>query len=631
MKNKTQGIAFVTVLLLMVVLVSIFVVTFQLAISNIAQSGLTSQASKTLSMSQGARNLGQSIIRGPVGENLGETIIRMAQNNQIGSASTWVFATGDTNSIPTPSVVAAKLAQLGTALQSSMNASGCYGPYSLSSTQNISVRVSFTGVIPACDGAPQENVTLGVGRYISGGRNTTQTYSLPYVMVVSATDNNARRTLTVTGEYQFDVGNGSFARFALLTDEQQQNPTDPSIYFTSRTLFNGPVHTNGNFAFRGNPWFGGSVSSSGGTDRKTPGAYFSGYTTTTTQERYCAVGFGSLCLRYATREVTRTSLNTEFLSPSQLTNPTYGDTAPAFNSGVDWEADTIPFPNSSTSQRDIARTSGLYISDNPANIEFSISTVNGVKYQKIKVGDTTYLAPDGGGLYVQSGNSLVPVKNSDGKVITFFNGVIYSENEVRSVKGPARSSPDIPSSSAAAIASFSQITLASPNSIRITGDIKYENNPCDGTLSRNASGQVIVPNCNDDPNQIKNVLGIYSSNSDVKLGLNNTDAALNVPKDVQINATLMASNEVKVENFNTGDCSKGTAYILGGVITRKYGGFGTFDSQSGNCSTGLGRSFTYDQRMLQGLAPPAFPTTNLTNLLANRRSIQFNQTEQTRR
>lgn len=629
MKTRTtQGMALVTVLLLMVLLMGVLAVTFQLTMSNIAQSRTASQTARTMAVSQGARNLGQTIIRGPVGERLGSTIVRMAQSNRIGNAGTWAFASGETGTAPTASTVANNLTTLANELQSSLSASGCYGPYRLTENgnQTVSVRISFTGVIPACDGAGQETVTLGVGRYIAGSRSGTQTYSLPYVMVVSAVENDARRTLTINGEFQFDVGNGSFARFALFTDEQQTS-TEAAIYFTDRTLFNGPVHTNGNFAFRGQPWFGGAVTSSGTTDRRTPGAFFTGNTTVTRTTRDCFLFF---CTPYYT--VTETQLSSAFLAPSQLSNPSYGDTVPQFNGGVDWQAANIPFPTSSTSQQSIAATGGITITDNPANIQFSVVTLNSVKYQRILVGTTEYLANESGALFKRtSTGQYVAATNASGQAITSFNGVIYSANPVASVRGPTRTTASDPNTAPPAIASFSQMTLASPGDIRVTGDLKYETNPCNGSLRRDSTtGNVIVPTCNDDPLQVKNVLGIYSSGGDIKLGYQLSDSALNVPEDVQIQATMMG-NKVRVENHNTGGCTKGTAYVLGGVIQRQYGAFGTFNNETGACSNGLGRSFTYDQRMLQGLAPPAFPTTSLTSLLANRRSIQFNQSEQTRR
>jgi hypothetical protein len=66
----------------------------------------------------------------------------------------------------------------------------------------------------------------------------------------------------------------------------------------------------------------------------------------------------------------------------------------------------------------------------------------------------------------------------------------------------------------------------------------------------------------------------------------------------------MAHNGVfTVDNYNSGVC-RGTATLLGGVITDFYGAFGTF---SGSSRTGYGRDFIYDSRVLEGISPPYFP------------------------
>ena len=49
--------------------------------------------------------------------------------------------------------------------------------------------------------------------------------------------------------------------------------------------------------------------------------------------------------------------------------------------------------------------------------------------------------------------------------------------------------------------------------------------------------------------------------------------------------------------------------LLGGVIEKYYGAFGTASSQ-GVQLTGYGRNFTFDTRMARGSTPPYFPTTS---------------------
>lgn len=56
----------------------------------------------------------------------------------------------------------------------------------------------------------------------------------------------------VQGEYRFLLTNGSFARYALFTNRHRTR-SNSSVWFTSNTLFDGPVHTNERFNFSFNP------------------------------------------------------------------------------------------------------------------------------------------------------------------------------------------------------------------------------------------------------------------------------------------------------------------------------------------------------------------------------------------
>jgi hypothetical protein len=70
---------------------------------------------------------------------------------------------------------------------------------------------------------------------------------------------------------------------------------------------------------------------------------------------------------------------------------------------------------------------------------------------------------------------------------------------------------------------------------------------------------------------------------------------------------MSGTGKVTVEDYDRGS-EMGNVKLLGGIIENYYGAFGTFDSRTGQNSTGYGRTFTYDQRMSRGLAPPFVPT-----------------------
>ena len=105
------------------------------------------------------------------------------------------------------------------------------------------------------------------------------------------------------------------------------------------------------------------------------------------------------------------------------------------------------------------------------------------------------------------------------------------------------------------------------------------------------------------------MLGLYASNGDIVIGPS-------APNNVVIQAVLMAGNAtsgynsaVYVQNYNSGS-PRGNVNLLGGLIEKYYGPFGTFNAQTGQQMTGYGRAFTYDTRMSRGVTPPYFPTTN---------------------
>jgi hypothetical protein len=144
-----------------------------------------------------------------------------------------------------------------------------------------------------------------------------------------------------------------------------------------------------------------------------------------------------------------------------------------------------------------------------------------------------------------------------------------------------------------------QTTVASTSDIIIKNNVTYQNYTA-ATGTPGTSGY--VPPSADG---YDNLLGIVSWEGDVRVGTT-------APNNITVHGTVLASSGVmKVDNYDdTGVGSRGTATVLGGVITDNYGAFGQFNSSSGNQVSGYGRNFVYDQRMAVGSAPPYFPTLN---------------------
>jgi hypothetical protein len=144
-----------------------------------------------------------------------------------------------------------------------------------------------------------------------------------------------------------------------------------------------------------------------------------------------------------------------------------------------------------------------------------------------------------------------------------------------------------------------QTTIAASGTITIQGNIQYQT----------------APNPSDPTSNPTNLLGLYSSGGDIVIGPS-------APTNVVIQAVLMAgssgssaSSSVNVANYNSGS-PRGTVNLLGGLIEKYYGPFGTASGSTGQQLTGYGRAFTYDTRMSRGFSPPYFPTTNEFQVVA---------------
>lgn len=367
----------------------------------------------------------------------------------------------------------------------------------------------------------------------------------------TATDGGLNRQVNLQGIFSVQVQNDNFARYALFTN-RQQNAAGSNVWFTNRTNFTGPVHTNGTFNFANNPSgsFTGTVTSVG-----TKAQYYNG---------------GRPVLLNADRNQDRD--------------------VPTFGGGFERGVPAIPMPSTTTKDRQAEAalglasgsgvpvlstgvylgtsggnmTGGIYIKDN-ATMSMSASA-NAATYT-ITQGSTTTTVT------VNYSSNQTTIRVGSGAPTSYNgvpNGMIYAEGSLTSLSGTVQQD--------------SQVTVAASGDVVITNNIMYQNYT--GGATPSAEGTT-------------NLMGIMSWNGNVRIGTS-------APNDINVHATVMTPNgEFRVDNYNTGS-SRGTATILGGVIENTYGAFGTFSS-SGR-QTGYGRNFVYDTRMGRGMAPPFFPT-----------------------
>jgi hypothetical protein len=345
----------------------------------------------------------------------------------------------------------------------------------------------------------------------------------------------------------------NFARYALFTN-QQRNAAGSRVWFTNRTNFSGPVHTNGQFNFALNPsgTFTGLVTSVDQTARY----YNNGSSIDLNADRNADLDVPTFGAGFE-RGVPAIPMPSTTVADRQA-EIALGRSA---GSGVPGLPDGVHLGTSGSSM-----TGGIYIKGN-ATLAMSASG-NSAIYTVTQGGTTTTVTVN-----YQSGNTQMRVGNGPPTTLNgLANGMIFTDGSLTSFAGTVQRD--------------SAVTVAATGDIQITNHLTYESyTPGSGGNPPSAEGTA-------------NILGVLSWNGSVRIGTT-------APDDINVHATVMSpTGEFTVDNYNVGS-ARGTATILGGAIQDTYGAFGTFGSQN----TGYGRNFVYDTRMANGIAPPFFPTT----------------------
>jgi len=605
MQLKERGAAMLAAILFLLVASGIITLLFTSTLSEIRQTGDSVSIVQSLTLARGGANLGGRLLQTTLRNDL-----QVATLDHAHPSNVLPFGRGVTidSPNPTPSSVIKALKPVTRDLQIKADTRLCGDSKTLNPGQNqkVSLRVYFTDT--ACGDPLPSGIKLPGARYVSG---SVRTYSVPFVLVSDASVGSYNRRIASQGEYQFTLGGGKFSQFALFTDNHLASD-NTAIWFTNETLFDGPVHTNSTFRFHGEPWFGSTITSAG-----------------------CETITNNSCTSYrpGARFFSHDFVDAENLS----SNPVYNTDKPQLTGGADWNASYIELPTGSDEDVDrptLAEENGLSIDDDLYSLTMYAADNNGnplskdgngdwvpkAKYQYIKKCTTS---PSDCELYRYGPSKKLEKAEASFDllgVVTItawteykseFNGLIHIKGKVDRFEGPERvpANSDDPEDAPPALASFAQITVIPEADLRITGDVTYENSPCTGTPKR-VNGTVESAVC--DNLEADNVLGIFSPTGDILIGNEHqaTDPSLNAPDDVEIHASLMASQGVvTVEDYNKGS-DRGSVNLLGGIIEKDYGAFGTFDAGTSDFLTGYGRSFTFDQRMGKGFSPPYFPGTN---------------------
>jgi len=392
-------------------------------------------------------------------------------------------------------------------------------------------------------------------------------WDFPYYYRIQTTGANGSQTkkFTVNGDFTVRVQRDNFARYALFTNAQTM-PSGTNVWFTSATNFSGPMFTNGRYNFAYNPsgTFEGTVKQEDSLARfynnNSPvnlDADFNGTIDVPT--------FGSGFQR-AAAGISMPSTSSESAMAAEAT------------AGNSYPSSGIYIPTSGS-----AVSGGIYVNGD-ANVNLAVDGSDRAVYT-ITQGATTKTVT------VDHTNNQTIVQSSSGtatyagqpKGVDGVGTIIYVNGNVNSLGGTVQKD--------------TQLVIATHNDVVIQDNVRYSNYTA-ATGTPGTPGYV-APTAEG----ATNLLGIMSWTGNVRIGAS-------APNNVDVHATVMAQQGIlTVDNYSTTPV-RGTATILGGVISNNYGAFGTFNSGTGQFISGYGRNFVYDTRMETQYTPPYFPTLN---------------------
>ncbi len=236
-------------------------------------------------------------------------------------------------------------------------------------------------------------------------------------------------------------------------------------------------------------------------------------------------------------------------------------------------------------------TGGGILVEGDASVTLSTSGSSAQVYTITQGGSTTTITidPAANVTLVSSGSTSLTISgvpkqyNGSGGVLATAT-MLYVDGNITGLSGPGQGTP--------AIQDGAQLTITASNNITITGDILYKTPPV--TLSNNQ-----IPNTPADTlipgNDKGQVLGIFTKTGDIQMANSQPNGNL------EIDACLATISQ---------GGSGGLTNIGGGINTLTIVG-GRIQNQIKNINTST-RNVLFDRRFSSGFGPPWFPSTTIT-------------------
>ena len=405
--------------------------------------------------------------------------------------------------------------------------------------------------------------------------------------------------LETPGNFQVTVRRPSFNEYVLFRNNTRSK-TGGQLYFAGGEVFNGPVHTNGT---PGLAFYDGQLPQF--TDKFTTAAGSAAHYGVSKKD-YSEIFKGDK-ERFSYNPVPLPTNNNNQLRASFGGDVTNGNSVDERELKTAWNVSDVENgvyyskgDGTNANQSD-SLTAGLYIKGDVTDLTFSTKkdrqvisitqekvtgTQSGWTWVKVKYswGErweqryvTVPVTEEVTTTFEQKKNGTWEV-DEDGQKRTLsgdFNGMIYVDGDIASLKGDGKNDADI--------ASDSKLTLTTTGDITVKDSLTYTDNPLEDEKA-------------------ENVLGIYTTGGSVLLDGKED-------RDLDLHATVMASKEG--EGFGTINPSISRGWFRGQrVRINLIGGIIEDQSQTVGSLAGGGfqRNYNYDPRFADGYAPPFFPT-----------------------
>ena len=540
--NNNKGAIFVLSLMVMMILVTLSSVFIYRAVTEKNLSDRERKGTQALLIGESGSNAGLAQVDTLINTYMLTTINGTNPSTVSSKASTYV-ASGDGIGFLNEFVKNAGVAQL--------TVSGGQATYTKTATSAGGGTYQYTIYITE----KSDPVTI---------TSSIWDFSYNYRIDATGTKSSVPRNLKLSGDFTVRVQKDNFAKYALFTNAQTL-PNGTYVWFTNKTDFAGPLHTNGryNIAFNPSGVFDGAVTQSDTYTR----FYNNGSNVSLNNDHNGTIDVPAFNSTF-TRGASAITLSSS-VAQTDMQNQASGNTTISSNG--------VYVPNNGTST-----TGGIYVKGD-GTVSLAVSGTKSV-YTVVQGGTTKTITVD------KTANTTQVVSGASNVTYTGLpNGVdhlgtlIYVQGNITSLGGT--------------IQKDTELTVSASSDVVIQNNLVYEE--YDAASGTPGTAGYTPPDAIDKTN----LLGIVSWSGNVRVGSS-------APNNVNIHASILAKNGYfQVDNYNSGS-PRGTATVLGGVISNYYGAFGTFNSSTGAAVSGYGRNFVYDTRMEDHEAPPYFPTLN---------------------